>query len=64
MYEQGEAPDFSRDEWLKDKFDLNLPFPNLPYIVDGNVFLTETNAIHQYVARKYKPELLGKTPGD
>ena len=59
-YEQGEGPDFSRAEWLDAKFTLGMPFPNLPYLFDGDLKLTETLAIHKYLADKYKPELLGK----
>lgn len=29
MYEQGDAPDYSREEWLKEKFDLGLELPNV-----------------------------------
>ena len=39
-----------------------MPFCNLPYIIDGKVKVTETLAVHQYIASKYKPELLGRTP--
>ena len=42
------------------KFTLGLEFPNLPYFVDGDFKLTETMAIHSYIADKWKPELLGK----
>ena len=59
-YEQGDGPDFSRATWLDVKFTLGMDFPNLPYLNDGALKITETYAIHKYLADKYKPELLGK----
>ncbi|XP_076451087.1 glutathione S-transferase Mu 4-like [Babylonia areolata] len=58
-YEQGDAPDFSREEWYKVKQTLGLDFPNLPYYIDGDVKITQSNAILRHIARKYK--LLGET---
>ncbi|XP_070574574.1 glutathione S-transferase Mu 1-like [Ptychodera flava] len=52
LYECGPAPDFSRECWLGEKYTLGLPFPNLPYIIDGDVKLTQSNAILRYLARK------------
>jgi len=26
-----------RDAWFKEKFDLGLPCPNLPYLIDGEL---------------------------
>ena len=60
IYEQGDAPDFSKEEWLKDKEKLDLPFPNLPYLIDGETKVTEAIAIMKYIANKYSPELLGR----
>ncbi len=40
-------------EWGKNKFNLNLNFPNLPYWKDGSQTLTETRAILKSIARKY-----------
>lgn len=48
-----------RAEWLKDKYKLGLEFPNLPYFIDGNIKLTESKAIHQYIADKWDRALLG-----
>ncbi|XP_070574573.1 glutathione S-transferase Mu 1-like [Ptychodera flava] len=52
LYECGPAPDFSPECWLSEKHTLGLPFPNLPYMIDGDVKLTQSNAILRYLARK------------
>ena len=39
-------------------------FPNLPFIIDGDVKVTETFAVHRYICDKFKPELLGTTPAE
>ncbi|KAL6044714.1 Glutathione S-transferase Mu 3 [Balamuthia mandrillaris] len=56
-YVQGDGPEFSREEWLSVKHTLGLAFPNLPYLIDGEVKLTQSNAILRYIARKHN--LLG-----
>jgi len=61
-YEQGGAPEYSRADWMDVKYTHSLDFPNLPYFIDGGVYLTETHAIHLYIADKWNPDLLGKTP--
>ncbi|KAM4802736.1 glutathione S-transferase Mu 5-like [Urocitellus parryii] len=35
-YIRGEAPDYDGSQWLDVKFKLDLDFPNLPYLMDGN----------------------------
>jgi len=48
--------------WFGDKKkSLNLPFPNLPYLVDGNVKLSESAAIPVYLSGKAnRSDLFGK----
>lgn len=64
LYEQGEAPEFSRNAWLDKKFTLQLDFPNLPYLIDGNLRFTESQGIMRYICNKWNPDLLGKTNAD
>merc|ERR1712153_5558 len=61
-YQQGDAPDFDRSSWMNVKPTLGLGFPNVPYLTHGDFKMTETLAIHTYIAEVWKPELLGKTP--
>jgi len=61
-YHMGPAPEFSRADWLDKKFTLGLDYPNLPYLIDEGINLTETNAIMKYICAKWNPELLGRTP--
>jgi len=63
-YFYGEAPDFNRDSWFSVKQSLGFPLPNLPYMIDGDLKLTESHAIYRYLCGKYRPELLGKTLED
>ena len=49
-YEMTNGPEFSKKAWLDEKETLGLPYPNLPYLIDGDVKLTETIAIHRYLA--------------
>jgi len=43
--------------WFKKKNELlgekTMAFPNLPYLVDGNVLLSQSNTILRYIARKF-----------
>ena len=48
-YEQGEGPEFSREEWMSVKFTLGLDFPNLPYLQHGDFQMTETIPIMKYL---------------
>ena len=43
---------------------LGLDFPNLPYLIDGDVKITESVAIIKYVVNKYGPHLNGRTVED
>lgn len=40
---------------------LTMTLPNLPYLKDGSLSLSEHDSIFKHVLRKYKPELLGTT---
>eukprot|EP00347_Sterkiella_histriomuscorum_P019746 403340447 len=53
------------DEWFKkDKPNSTCVLPNLPNFKDGDVHISEHDAIMRYIARKYKPELQGKNASD
>ncbi|XP_029393110.1 glutathione S-transferase Mu 3 isoform X2 [Mus pahari] len=58
-YVMGDAPNFDRSQWLSEKFNLGLDFPNLPYLIDGSHKITQSNAILHYLARKHN--LCGET---
>eukprot|EP01017_Pseudomicrothorax_dubius_P003569 TRINITY_DN10545_c0_g1_i3.p1 TRINITY_DN10545_c0_g1~~TRINITY_DN10545_c0_g1_i3.p1 ORF type:complete len:214 (+),score=52.07 TRINITY_DN10545_c0_g1_i3:75-716(+) len=52
-------------EWFQDKQTLNHPFPNLPYIKDGDKVICESEAVHLYIILKSgKKELLGRNDED
>ncbi len=60
IYEQGDAPEYSRAVWTDKKGSLGLSFPNLPYFIDGDVKITETQSIQKYICYKWGEHLLGK----
>lgn len=62
LYKTGPPPDFDRQDWLNDKFNLGLDFPNLPYWIDGDVKLTQSMVILRHLARQHG--LDGKTEAD
>lgn len=64
LYSCGDAPDFDRSCWLDEKFNLGMEYPNLPYLIDGEAKVTETVAIMQYIAKKYRPALLGNSAAE
>jgi glutathione S-transferase len=46
-------------KWSQERDSLGLAFPNLPYLIDGDIKITESQAIAFYIGGKYKPELIG-----
>jgi len=61
-YTMGPPPDLNRSEWDKVKYTLGLDFPNLPYIIDRDIKMTESWAIMRYLARKNNNQLYPETP--
>uniref|UniRef100_A0A3P9PK40 glutathione transferase n=2 Tax=Poecilia reticulata TaxID=8081 RepID=A0A3P9PK40_POERE len=59
FYTCGEAPDYDRSCWFGEKEKLGIDFPNLPYLLDGDRKITQSNAIMRYIARKHN--LCGET---
>ena len=53
-----------RAEWANDKANLGIPFPNIPYIIDGDLKLSESKAVTLYICEKWAPELLGANPAE
>jgi hypothetical protein len=65
MYEQGDAPGYSSECWLSVKHTLGLDFPNLPYLFDGDVKITESSAMMRYITNQYGgKDFGGKTDAD
>lgn len=58
------AMEWDKSDWLNEKFNLGMEYPNLPYLFDEDVKLTETLAIMKYVAKKWRPELLGRNAAE
>jgi len=58
-YVCGPAPDFDKSCWFDIKSTLGFHFANLPYFIDGDIKVTQSNAIMRYIGRKN--DLCGKT---
>ncbi|XP_074119026.1 glutathione S-transferase Mu 4-like isoform X2 [Sminthopsis crassicaudata] len=54
LYNYEKCSDYDKNEWFKDRYTLGLDFPNLPYLIDGNTKITQSNAILRYIGRKHK----------
>lgn len=64
MYGSSDIASKPGESWFEEKDKLGLDFPNLPYLIDGDFKLTESEAIMKYICMKYNPKLLGKTQED
>ena len=53
MYTQGDAPDFSREEWLKEKFTLGLDLPNVSSCLMFNALISNRSNHVQLLFLKY-----------
>lgn len=60
LYHVTDAPEFDVSDWFNEKHNLGLDFPNIPYFIDGDVRISQTLAILQYICLKYRPEYLGR----
>jgi len=57
-----DAGEGSKYHWPSQKFNLGIPFPNLPFYFDGNVKLSQSGAILRHLGRKYK--MYGANPNE
>jgi len=58
LVKEGEG--YSPKQWINEKFSLGLDFPNLPYYIDDQIKLTETNAILRHICRRHRQDMLGR----
>ncbi|XP_078483125.1 glutathione S-transferase Mu 1-like [Ciona intestinalis] len=49
-----EKENYSDRNWTEAKYSLGFEYPNLPYLIDGDVKVTESWAIMKYLSRKFK----------
>lgn len=64
LFEAGDAPDFDKTCWTDVKETMGMDYPNLPYMIDGETKITETAAIMMYIAKKWRPELMGRSAAE
>ena len=53
IYNIGNAPNYDKSEWLNEKYNLGLDYPNLPYLIDNNIKLSQHKSIIVYLGKKY-----------
>jgi len=51
-YDKKVFNNLEKETWFQVKFTMGIEFPNLPYIIDGDVKMSESMAIMKYIARK------------
>ncbi len=51
----------TKDWFGRDKPAAPITLPNLPYLKDGSLYISEHDCIFKHVLRKYKPEMIGST---
>ena len=61
-YPMGPPPKCDRSEWDRVKYTSGFDFPNLPYLIDGDLKMTESWAIMRYLAHKNNNQLYPDTP--
>merc|ERR1711913_153270 len=54
QYSCGPAPDYDKTCWFGIKDTLGFDYPNLPYLIDGHIKITQSNAILRYLGRKFE----------
>ena len=66
LNEDGSEPENPLADWFDRKAGLDLPFPNLPYLIDtggaSKVRVTQSNSVMRYLARRF--DLYGDTESD
>lgn len=45
IYKLGPPPN-TKEDWLKEKFNLGLDFPNVPYYIDGDTKLSQVRVLN------------------
>jgi len=60
FYEQGGAPDFSKEAFRRERETLGVPFADLPYIIDGPYRVAQSPACLRHLCRRHAPDLLGR----
>jgi len=43
----------SADDWFAKKYNSGLEYPNIPYLIDGDVKVTQSFAVMRYISRKF-----------
>lgn len=62
FYEEPTDGNFLSAEWFKVKPTIEVDFPNLPYLFDGDIKMTQSLAILRHLGRKFN--LAPKTPAE